>query len=461
MRSTPPLLALALLAAGSASAPALAQPAPDAAAALPASLDDATRRDVVDTMGARLRRHYVDADTGRLIAEHLQGRLRAGAYDTVTSPLRFAELLTTDLQAVNGDRHLYVRYNPANPGQRPGPDGIRMFGPPNGQPNGPARGGPTRGVDDGARRSHYGLGRVDVLPGNVGYLDVRGFAGDPAVEGVMVAALTYLAGTDAVIVDLRRNGGGSAQAVNFLLSHFTTADTVASLTVRNRSGNESFTRYTLPSVPGPRRPDVPLYVLTSGLTASAGEDFAFVLQNLKRATLIGATTAGAGHNNATLDVGHGFGTSISFSRVSDPRTGREWERVGVRPDVAVDQARALDAAHALALGAIAARETDPARRQVLALTKETIEAQAAPRAVPAAMLGTFAGSYDGGRTVSLDDGRLGYSPRPGAPPEPLVALGEATFGMGATRLTFERDGDRVTRLRITLPTGEALTYPRR
>src|SRR5438067_388355 len=120
---------------------------------------------------------------------------------------------------------------------------------------------------------------------------------DAATRRAIVAALRYLDGTDAVIIDLRANGGGSPRSVNFLLSHFTTPDTVASLHVSNRSGHEEFTRYTLAQVPGPRRPNVPLYVLTSGVTASAAEDFAFVAKNLGRATLVGGTTAGAGRNN--------------------------------------------------------------------------------------------------------------------------------------------------------------------
>jgi hypothetical protein len=143
----------------------------------------------------------------------------------------------------------------------------------------------------------------------------------------------------------------------------------------------------------------------------------------------------------------------------DPKTGAEWERVGVTPDVPVDQARALDVAHALALKTIAANEQDPRMKRVLDLTRETIEAQATPRTVPPATLNTYAGEYDGGRTVTVDGGRIMFSPRPGAPPDALVALNDTTFAFGATRLGFERDGNRV-RLRITPPEGEALTYAR-
>jgi len=320
---------------------------------------------------------------------------------------------------------------------------------------------PTRlgAAPDPVRRTNYGLGRIDVLPGNVGYLDIRGFSGAANVVSAVRSALEYLQGTDAIIFDLRRNGGGSPFSVNAIISHFTTEDTVASLTVKNRSGNQEFTRYTYASVPGPRRPTVPLYVLTSGATASAGEDFTFVLKNMKRATIVGGTTAGAGHNNANLDLGEGFNASLSFTRVTDPKTGAEWERVGVTPDVPVDQARALEVAHALALKTIAAKETDERWRRVLDLTREGIEAQASPRTVAAATLAGYAGTYEGGRTVTVDAGRLMFSPRPGAPPEPLVPLTDSTFALGALRVAFERDAGG-TRLRITPVEGEALTYGR-
>jgi hypothetical protein len=292
----------------------------------------AIRRDVVDTIAAQLERAYVDADTGRMIATRLHARLDAGAYDTASDPARFAQLLTGDLRSVNHDLHLSVRYAasgaPGAAGQRPSP------------------------LDFLGRGKHFALGRIDVLDGNIGYMEINGFSSDRAARDAIVGALTYLQTTDAMILDLRHNGDGNL--VNFLISHFTGPDTLASLDVKPRGGR-SYTRYTLASVPGPRRPDVPLYVLTSRATGSAGEDCAFVLENLKRATVVGDRTAGAGHNVMLVASGHGFSTGISFSRVSEPRTGREWEQVGVQPTVKADSSATLDVALSLAREAIAAK----------------------------------------------------------------------------------------------------------
>jgi hypothetical protein len=445
----------------SAQTPAVRQ----ASAAAPASkdlapFDAAARRAVIDNIETLLGRHYVDADTGKLIANHLAARLKAGAYDAVSDPYRFAELVTTDLRAVNGDKHLVVQYDPTRTAERPGPEGIRMFGPPSG---GPAAGGPPQGgrrqpppdVVAAARRNHFGLGKVDVLPGNLGYLEIRGFSGADEAQEVLVDALRYLKYTDAIIFDLRRNGGGSAEMVNFLISHVTGPDTLASLTVTNRSGGEHFTRYTLASVPGPRRTDVPVYVLTSGFTASAGEDFAFVLKNLGRATIVGAPSAGAGHNNALLDAGRGFAVSVSFTRVADPKTGAEWERIGVQPNVVVDQANALLTAQSLALKTLADQAGGDRQRQaVLTGLRETIDAQLHPHAVAPATLASYAGEYEGGRAVKVVGETLAYRSRPGAPEEPLVALSDTVFANGAIRISFEKGG---TQMRVAA--GEsALTY---
>jgi hypothetical protein len=401
------------------------------------SLDAARRRDVVDTIMAQVERIYVDADTGRMIAGKVRERLRAGAYDSVADPSRLAQLLTADLRSVNHDLHLNVTYSAGNPGGggRAGGGALGFLG----------------------KSNHFALGRVDVLPGNIGYMEINGFSVDQAARDVVVGALKYLQTTDAMIIDLRRNRGGDANLVNFLISHFTGPDTLASLTVKMRSGNRSFTRYTMASVPGPRRPDVPLYVLTSRATGSAGEDCAFVLKNLKRATIIGDRTAGAGHNVSIVPSGHGFQTGISFSRVSDPRTGQEWEQVGVQPDVKVDVNTALDVGQSMALKAIAAK--DETQRPLIDLLLESVDARVHPHTVPAARLAAYAGEYEGNRRLSVHDGHLMYEAPIGAMVEQLVALSDSVFvASSQARLAFEVGAGGRTTLRVRGTDGATSTF---
>ena len=402
------------------------------------SLDAATRREVVDTIMAQVERIYVDADTGRMIAGKVRERLRAGAYDSVADPSRLAQLLTADLRSVNHDLHLNVSYSAGNPGGggRAGGGALGFLG----------------------KSNHFALGRVDVLPGNIGYMEINGFSVDQAARDVVVGALKYLQTTDAMIIDLRRNRGGDANLVNFLISHFTGPDTLASLTVKMRAGNRAFTRYTMASVPGPRRPDVPLYVLTSRATGSAGEDCAFVLKNLKRATIIGDRTAGAGHNVSIVPSGHGFQTGISFSRVFDPRTGQEWEQVGVQPDVKVDVNTALDVGQSMALKAIAAKDENaaavdrPASRvgRCAAYTRTKFR-QRDLRRTRASMRGTVVSRY--AMDASCMRRRLA------ALVETLVALSDSVFvASSQARLTFELGAGGRTTLRVRGTDGATSTF---
>ncbi|HVT37998.1 MAG TPA: S41 family peptidase, partial [Gemmatimonadaceae bacterium] len=260
------------------------------------TLNEQNTRAVVDTLARLLEQLYVYPDTGRMIGERLRRRQIDGVYATETSLRGFASRLTADMRSINGDSHLYVDLVPF--GQSVGAD----------------RSTPAD-LDRAARAANYGFERVERLAGNVGYLRMNGFSSRDGALEAATAALRFLAQTDAVIIDLRNSVGGSAYLVRFLISHFTGPDTVQTVAVFDRSTGTTTAVWTLPTVPGPRRPDVPLYVLTDHITRSAGEGFSFSLQNLRRATIVGERTAGAGHNNAVVPLGNGLQASISFTRV--------------------------------------------------------------------------------------------------------------------------------------------------
>ncbi|HEV2150011.1 MAG TPA: serine hydrolase [Longimicrobiaceae bacterium] len=293
----------------------------------PATLGADLRRQVLDSLAAVVERYYVTPDTARMITARLRERARAGAYDRLATPQELAAALTTDLRAVNGDKHLGV--SAARQGGRSGPAR-------------PASGGSPDGIE-----------RVERLEGNVGYLKL-GMVTESF--DAMADALRKLDGTAAMILDLRGVPGGSGRMANFLISHFV-APGVHALNVFDPVQGDTVRRTTLAQVPGPRRTDVPLYVLVDGGSASAAEDVPFVLQNLGRATIVGEKTAGAGRPNGIFPIGAGLAASVSIMRTWDPRTGREWERVGVQPDLAVPSADALEAARRDALR----RTASPAR----------------------------------------------------------------------------------------------------
>jgi len=292
----------------------------------PAALTDAVRAEVVDSLGKLYERNYLLRDSARIIAARLRERLAAGAYASATTPAAFAEALTADIRAVNDDKHLRVLAGPP-----------RMAGP-------APQAGATSG---GATPSYRFLEGVRMMEGQVGYFRLPMLPEDTAAAGEVARAMQELRGSRAMILDLRGSRGGSAELANVVISHFT-APGLLTLTSWDVADGDTVPRRTLDQVPGPRRVDVPLFVLVDSITVSASEDVAFVLHNLGRATLIGATTRGGGRNNIIVPAGHGFVASISVSKVWDPCTGREWERVGITPDIRVPSAQALDTALAAA-----------------------------------------------------------------------------------------------------------------
>ena len=378
------------------------------------------RRAVVDSIASELIRLYVDADTGRMIATRLRERLRAGTYDADSDQRTFADALTADLQSVNGDKHSSVQYAPGAPFDKPGRGGIvddtGSSAPPRASPQ-----------DDAARRDHWDLGRVDVLAGDVGYMKIQGFEGSQQAFSAMSAALAYLEGTDAMIFDFRGMRGGSGEQSNFLISHFTGEDTVPTLVVSNRSSGSRRTRYTLAKVPGARRPNVPVWILTDRGTASAGEDFAFVMKNLGRARTVGERTAGAGHNNDLVDVGNGFGVSISYTRVADPKSGKEWERIGVLPDIPVKPRDALAVAHAAALDSLTTLAPSTGMKAALRAKRDAVLAQLRPHVPSPDALASYTGAYEGGRIISIEDGVFSYRRNAAAAPRHFVAINDSVF----------------------------------
>jgi hypothetical protein len=406
-----------------------------AALAQAPQLTPQVRTAVLDSVIASVTSVYVDADTAKLIANHLRAQLARKAYDAITNPAQLGEIVTRDLRAINNDLHLGMRYAaPAAP--QPATGGRGLAGP----------------VFEQQRLVNYGMGRAEILDGNVGYLEITSFAGGNFEEPI-VDALRFLSRTDAMIIDLRRNGGGSGRTSHFIFSHFLGATPVPTIDIRSRRSPEPQHSMSLADVPGPRRTDVPLFILTSQGTASAAEEFTFVLRNHKRATTVGTRTAGAGHMVTSVPVGHGFAVSLSITRVSDPVSGKEWEAVGVPADISVAPERALDAAHAAALNAILAKNTvAPPRANNIRRLIETIEGRS--KNVSVSRLERFAGTYDG-RSFTVRDGKLWYARRVGAMPEALVPLTADTFALGAIRFRFTEASGSVS-LMVEQPDGTTI-----
>jgi len=280
-------------------------------------LDAASRALAVESVASVVEENYPWPDTARMIADHVRKQHASNMYDTIPTFAELARALTRDLRAINGDLHLAVH------GGSSGAPGPMALVSPEDRPT--------------------GVELFERLDGHVGYLKLNQLiAGDRSFHAV-AEALDFLDGTDAMVLDLRGIPGGNTQMSNFLVSHFLPPD-VLSLNAVSQATGETTSHHTLIEVPGPRRLDVPLYVLVDRGSASAAEHVPFVLQNFGRATIVGERTVGAGRNNVFFPAELGLRVSLSTTRVYDPLSGREWERSGIVPDIVTTSEEALTAA---------------------------------------------------------------------------------------------------------------------
>jgi len=366
-------------------------------------------REIVTKALSLLRANYVFPDRADQAATAIEARLEAGEYDHLDE-ITLTELVTRHLHEACDDKHLRLRLGggprPGPPGRGPGgPDspggpggpGPGGPGPAPGGPSpgpgpapggpgpgpGPAPGGPGPGPGHGrpgperergepagheARRlamrqigrlDNFGIRRVERLDGNVGYLDVRRVPVPANAGPAIAAAMELVAGTYALIIDLRHNGGGSPEGVVFWCSYLFEEQPTHLNDIFHADTGETRQFWALPYVPGTRYTDRPVYVLTSSRTFSGGEDFGYTLQALGRAEVIGERTGGGAHPTRPFPISAAVHIGIPFARSVNPVTGTNWQGTGVVPDVAVPEDQAYDTAYAKALAHVLTLEDVP------------------------------------------------------------------------------------------------------
>jgi len=297
------------------------------------TMDAALRKKVMDGVAENLTESYIDADLAKQMVDAMRAHAAKGEYDSITDGDVFAERLTTELRAVSHDKHLGVNFTPfkAPP---------RKEGPPS--PEEDAR------FHSQMDRMNCMFKKVEILPNNIGYIKFDGFMDAGYCGPTVVAAMGFVAHTDALIFDLRENGGGQPVMVTMIASYLFDKPTHL-IDIYNRKEDKTVQNWTLAYLPGQRLTKQPVYVLTAKRTFSGAEEFAFDLKNQKRATIVGETTGGGAHPVSGHTVADYFNVGVPFAKSLDPVTKTNWEGTGVEPDVKVDAKDALETAEKLAL----------------------------------------------------------------------------------------------------------------
>jgi len=311
------------------------------------AIEATARAALVNALSDSLINGYIYEKTGRMLADSLKAELRSGAYDGFDTGESFAQRVTQTLRRISNDRHLGLRYGMIP--QAGGPVRRRVAPDSTSSPNSASSSGTRRvvRVPADSPAGEYGFASAQILPGNIGYLDLRGFSGDPGAIRAADSVMALFADTKAIIIDIGRNRGGGPQVIQHLSAYLFDKPThlVSSFA---RGMDAPIERWTTTSVPGKLLPKTPVYVLTSRSTISAAESFTFGLKNHNRITIVGERTAGGGHFGDFVPLTPGFSVFLPRGRTYDPRTNQGWEAEGLRPDVDVPYERALETALILA-----------------------------------------------------------------------------------------------------------------
>lgn len=298
-------------------------------------VDAATKTLVIDTLIKELNDSYVFPETAKKMEADLRERLKNKEYDSMTSSKAFAAKITADLQSVSKDLHLRVRYSyqpiPARKDR--------------GEPSAEEK----AQFDWSNKRINFGFEKVERMMGNIGYIDLRGFNDPQAGAETVAAAMNFLANTEALIFDLRQNGGGDPEMVALISSYLFGEKPVHLNDLYWRQGNKTDEFWTKPALAAKKFANKDVYILTSKRTFSAAEEFTYNLKNLKRVTIVGETTGGGAHPGGTVRFNEHFGAFIPIGRAINPISKTNWEGTGVEPDIKVSKELALKTAYLLAL----------------------------------------------------------------------------------------------------------------
>ena len=301
-------------------------------------LDSNLHAKIIQSLSEKLRAYYVFPKVAEKICESLKEHLDTGDYIDITEGEFFAYALTTHMQEICRDEHLWVRWH-----SEPLPDDEE-----------------TLRLSEVWRKEqqlqakidNYGFHKVERMAGNVGYMEIRNFHHPSWGGHIAVAAMTLLANADALIIDLRKCTGGYPGMVSLISSYLLEEEPVHLNSIYWRDDDATQQYWTLPYVPGPRLNEKPLYILISKKTFSGGEGFAYDMQARKRAVIIGEQTDGGAHPGASYRLHPHFEVFIPIGLPTHPLTGKNWEGVGVTPDIPVSVELALEKAHKMALEAI-------------------------------------------------------------------------------------------------------------
>ncbi|AUP80004.1 S41 family peptidase [Flavivirga eckloniae] len=349
---------------------------------------------VVDSISSKLTANYIFPDVAEKMASSIKSKLQKGDYKSILDPGQFASTLTADLQAISKDKHLHLSFSPEHKTQRlstTAEDSIAHL----------------NWRIKNMKRNNCGFKEVKILDGNVGYLNLNRFYNVEHAGKTAVSAMNFLSNSDAIIIDLRFNGGGHPAMIQLITSYLYGSKSVHLNNFYWRPTDSNTQTWTLPHVPGTRSPDTPVYILTSSHTFSAAEEFCYNLKNLERATIIGETTGGGAHPGRDFIATDGYMIWIPTGRAINPITKTNWEGTGVSPHIETPSKKAFDVSYLKALETLKENNKEESSKALYEWAIAKLKVKTNPITLDSKTLKSFVGSY-GARKITFKDGTLFY-----------------------------------------------------
>lgn len=302
-----------------------------------ASTDPEAHHKLIAAIAANLKQLYVDRAIGQRLADALLAYDKNGEYESLDMSADLAARINKDIQttsrALGIPRGVFIA------------DVVYSARP---LPTGP----PPPMTAEMRERNRAALLQqnclfetIETLPHIVGYMKLNGFADATSCQETTSRAMASVNNVDALIVDLRDNGGGFGETALQIAGYLFDRPTY----LYDPRPNSPVPARTASPISGNKLVDKPVYVLTSSRTQSAAEYFVYNLKMLKRATIVGETTAGHQHSGAFHRITDHFGMGIQEAAPPDnPFPVKGWEVIGIEPDVKVSRTEAFDAARKLA-----------------------------------------------------------------------------------------------------------------
>lgn len=313
-----------------------------------ANMDFETKQSVMSSIIKVIKDKYVDVHRIKGILNNLQQLSKTTEYQAVISSEKYADLITSELSKT--DKHFTLQWSEYNFQNMAKSKKEPWF---------------TK-----LNRKNSGFNRVEILEGNIGYIDFWGFdqVSEQSKE-IVSTVLKFVANTDALLIDLRDNGGGSGEMVQLISSYFLKPSThLNSIYSRESNTTHEFYTYKIDAVDHPLT--MPIYILVDDETFSAAEEFAYNFKHLNRAVLVGESTKGGANPWVYFPLKHGFRVGVPIARAVNPFTNTNWEGVGVEPDLISNSEGAFDVAYKAALNKVKKTVTDV--HQLSEINKETL-----------------------------------------------------------------------------------------